>query len=407
MNHPHAVPRRILLLALMMNAASHGFFIISFPLLARTLGFTDPQAGMVMGLSALAMTFAAPVWGGICERYGRRKVFIAGLSLAMAFFTAAALVLYFRSLGLIGLTLCLSLVISFRVMATAGSAAVMPAAQAYMADITEPAQRTVGMGRLGAAFGSGSVLGSTIASVSGINFIWTGFTLCALMVAMAALVCWRCLPEPARPAGSRCAKRPGEWRRIAVFLLITLLGLAVYSLVQQVATLRLQDSFHYDAHDALQLGAAAMTAAMLLMIVTQLLVLPRLPLKPQQSLVLGALICLICLLLSLAGQLYTFITALVLLGVGLGLLFPANLGLLSLSSSSAAQARNAGINGLAQGIGLALGPLLGANLQALSYFAPWLTAALLMALIVVLALRLLTRLPVADSSRLQPSEPGR
>lgn len=380
-------PRRLLLLTLMANAAGHTFFIISFPALARTLGFTDPQAGMVMGLSALVMTLAAPAWGASCERRGRRPTFLSGVLIAVSFFFAAAVVLYFRSLGVISIGFCMSLLLLARTLSTLGSAAVMPSAQAYMADITEPAQRTMGMAQLGAAFGAGSVLGSSIAMFAGIDFIWIGFGLCTVLVVISMLICWRLLPEPLRPCVENRVSIAVEIKQIIIFLAVTLLGLATYSLVQHVATLRLQDGFGYSAHDSLRIGGAAMTSAMVIMILTQLWVLPRLNMFARQSLLLGTLVCLGCLLLSLIDHLNIFLFSIAALGAGLGLLLSSNLGLLSLVSGPDTQARNAGINGLAQGIGMAMGPLLGANLQAQSYLAPWFAACVLMSIVLLISIR--------------------
>ena len=87
-NPPHVAAKQalsskfLLFFALFANACGHTFFLISFPLTARYLGYSDQQAGMILGLSALVITLATPIWGQLCERFGRRRILLSGLTLA-------------------------------------------------------------------------------------------------------------------------------------------------------------------------------------------------------------------------------------------------------------------------------------------------------------------------------------
>jgi len=369
--------RPILVFALVANACGHAFFLISFPALGRTLGLSDTRAGMLMGLSALAMTLAAPLWGVLCERRGRRPVLLAGLVIATLMLAAITQLLMHYTDSLMAPASLFLMLLGFRVLGTTGTAAVMPSAQAWMADTTAPEQRVAGMGLLGAAFGIGSVLGSGVAMTAGIDNIWTGFAMVLGLLVLAVGLTARYLPEPERAATSEVS---GQFSLSTILpcLLITLLGLAVYSLVQQVITLRLQDSFAMTPDQSVRFGGAAMMLCMLLMVVTQAWLLPKLGWLHGQILQRGAWLCLLALLLSLTPVTAVFLFAIPLLGLGFGLLVPANLGLLSLRSGPQSQARNAGINGVFQGLGMAVGPVSGASLQSLSPSYPWLAAVLLM-----------------------------
>lgn len=115
------IARKALLLALVANACAHSFFLISFPALARELGLSDLQAGLLMGLSALAMTLSSPVWGVICERKGRRPVFLAGLLLITLILPVIILALNLRWQLLISPALCFSTLLILRLLSALGS----------------------------------------------------------------------------------------------------------------------------------------------------------------------------------------------------------------------------------------------------------------------------------------------
>lgn len=377
--------QRFLLFALICNACAHAYFLISFPVIARELGFSDAQGGVVMGISALAMTLTAPLWGLICDRIGRRITFLIGLGLTLTLLLAVTWTLYASFIALLGLSLSFNLLLMFRIFGTIGSAAIMPSAQAYIADTTSAAQRTTGMARLGAAFGTGSILGGTLAMLTGIDQLWFGLGVCLLLLLSAWLISLRYLHEPEQK--QKCQQKvTTPISHIVKFLLITLCGLATYSLLQQVISLRLQDSFALSADQSLRVGGSAFTGCMLLMVVTQAFIVPRLQKSPLFKLRTGALICCCMLFLSTQDLLPLFIATVICIGLGLGLLLPANLSLISLNSASHQQARNAGINSTFQGLGMTVGPVLGAQLQSVSPDMPWFAASGLMLLVLIFTL---------------------
>ena len=404
--------RKALLLALVANACAHSFFLISFPALARELGLSDLQAGLLMGLSALAMTLSSPLWGMICERKGRRSVFLTGLLLITLILPVIALTLHLRWQLLISPVLCFSALLVLRLLSALGSGAIMPSAQAWTADTTSQANRTSGIARLGAAFGLGSVLGSMLAMSVGIQWIWLGFTLASAFLIAAVLHVRYHFPEtlalshkvPDHTSSSpdtlnvigrqetpkitdsteNSPEKQSPASKIWPCFLITLLALACYSLVQHVMTLRLQDSFNFTSDLSVRIAGATMTLSMLLMIATQGWLLPRLNWLPGKSLLTGTLIALFSFLLALSPALPAVLIALVSLGIGLGLLLPSNLGLMSLNSPIHQQARNAGINGTFQGLGMASGPIAAASLHQLHPLLPWAMATILMLMILLL-----------------------
>lgn len=96
---------------------------------------------------SLMQFILSPVWGRASDNIGRRPIILIGLLGSAVSFLA---------FGLAG-----SIVVLFvaRVFAGALSAASLPTAQAYIADITTPEKRTGGMAVIGVAFGLGFALG--------------------------------------------------------------------------------------------------------------------------------------------------------------------------------------------------------------------------------------------------------
>jgi MFS family permease len=143
--------------------------------------FTATLLGSVYSLMQFLFV---PVWGRLSDRIGRRPVLlwsIAGTSLSMA------------GLG-VGLAYGTGIVWLFVARTFAGIAtANLGTASAYIADITPPEERAKGMGLIGMAFGLGFILGPGIggalakveiaghegplpcfvaAALSAVNFVW-------------------------------------------------------------------------------------------------------------------------------------------------------------------------------------------------------------------------------------------
>jgi DHA1 family tetracycline resistance protein-like MFS transporter len=113
----------------------------------------DPQTvGLLMATYSLAQFVAAPFWGRLSDRAGRRPVLLLSLAGAAAAYVwlafADALWMLFTARAIGGLM--------------AGNIA---AAFAYMADITTKENRAKGMGLIGAAFGIGFILGPAIGGI--------------------------------------------------------------------------------------------------------------------------------------------------------------------------------------------------------------------------------------------------
>ncbi|QCO13060.1 MFS transporter (plasmid) [Azospirillum brasilense] len=376
-----------LLGGLLANGAGHSFLLIVLPPLGRGLGFGDVRTGLLLSLSALLLVVAGPAWGHVCDRWGRRRVLVAGLGAAALFPAAMAAILAGHADGALSGEAAFALLLAARLVQSALSAGIMPAAQAVLADLTSADRRAGGMGMMGAAFGMGAILGGAFAWRMGGSDPVTALLIIAALIAAGTLAVWLRVEEPERGAARAdglAAAPTGAWPRLAdirPYLAITLCGLTAYSLLQQVTALRLQDSFGLPPVDSVQRGGAILALTMAVMVATQGLAVRWLDWSPIRLLRTGAAIAALAMATAaLAPSLALLMAAMAGLGGGLGLLLPGNLAMLSLRTATDAQARTAGLNGIGQGLGMAAGPLLGAALHQLSPAAPyWAAAAILCA----------------------------
>lgn len=98
----------------------------------------------------LCETLAIPIGGKLSDIYGRRPLFLTGLSL----FVAGSV--------LAGLSTNIEMLIMFRAVQGAGAGLLMPVAMAAIADLYSPAERGKMQGIMGAVFGLGIALGPVV-----------------------------------------------------------------------------------------------------------------------------------------------------------------------------------------------------------------------------------------------------
>jgi MFS family permease len=378
---PHRFAISALLIGLVANAIGHSFVLIVLPPLGRQMGFGDVQTGLLLSLSAVALTIAGLVWGNVSETWGRRRVLLVGLAAAATFPAALALIVEARLSSFLAATPAFMMLLGLRLTASAVVGGVMPAAQAYVADATTADRRAGGMGMMGAAFGVGTIIGGGLAFGLGGTHPATALWLLSALTFAGMLMAGRRLQDiqGARPARHGADARV-PWRAITPYLLVTLCGLSVYSLLQQVTALRLQDAFGQSPADSIRTSGVAMMATMAAMIAVQGLVVRRLTWTPARLLRLGAVAAVVSLCAAaLAPAVPVLILAMIATGAAYGLMLPGNLASLSLQTGSGAQGKVAGVNAVAKGIGMAVGPLAGAVLHQVSPAMPyWACAAALM-----------------------------
>lgn len=141
-----------LFLIVFVDLVGFGIVIPLLPFYGEYLQATPAQVGLLMASYSLAQLIAAPVWGRLSDRIGRKPVLIVSLAgIAVGYVWLA----FADGLGE---------VFGARLLAgfMAGNIGV---AFAYVADVTGPKDRARGMGMIGAAFGLGFILGPAIGGI--------------------------------------------------------------------------------------------------------------------------------------------------------------------------------------------------------------------------------------------------
>ena len=136
-----------------------GIIIPILPFYVRSFGVSDVFIGLLAASYSLAQFGAAPVLGRLSDERGRRPVLMLSVGVsgvAWLLFGVAA------EIGTaLGVTVGLVVLFGARLLAGAAGGNIATA-QAYIADVTTPAERTGALGLVGAAFGLGFVFGPAI-----------------------------------------------------------------------------------------------------------------------------------------------------------------------------------------------------------------------------------------------------
>src|SRR5262245_54513573 len=188
--------------ATLIDMISIGIIIPVMPVLVGQ--FTDSQAEQAFWFGATTFTFAvanffaSPILGALSDHYGRRPVLFLGFAgFAISFFVTAVVT-------------DLWLLVAIRLVSGAlmANAAI---ANAYVADITPPADRAQRFGQLGAMLGLGFILGPALGGLLGEVDVRLPFFVAGSCALVNLAYGWLVLPESLPPE----RRRPIDWRAAA------------------------------------------------------------------------------------------------------------------------------------------------------------------------------------------------
>lgn len=192
---------RFVLFTIFIDSIGFGIIMPVLPRLLMSVGAIDISGAVGiagwMGLAtAVATFFAAPVMGGLSDRFGRRQVLLLALGgLCIDYL-------------LLGLAQTLPLIFLGRVISGIFGGSYAPA-QAAIADITAPEDRAKTFGLVSAAFGVGFVIGPAIGGLLGQIDPRAPFYAASALAALNFVYGLTVFPETLKPEN----RRAFDWRR--------------------------------------------------------------------------------------------------------------------------------------------------------------------------------------------------
>lgn len=187
----------MLLATVFLVMVGFGIVMPILPFFARRFDASPVQMGLLITAWAVAQFIASPFWGLAADRIGRKPVLVAGLfGYTFAFLGMALAQSY-------------SMLLGARIVGGLVSASVLPSAQAIAADLSAPEDRSAVLGRMGAGFGLGFLVGPAAGGALALAGPLVPFYAAAVASALALPLVIRLVDEPPADARSAATSRLG------------------------------------------------------------------------------------------------------------------------------------------------------------------------------------------------------
>jgi DHA1 family tetracycline resistance protein-like MFS transporter len=375
-----------LFLTVFVDLVGFGIIVPFLPFFAESLHAAPDEVTLLMTAFSLAQFVAAPLWGRLSDRVGRKPVLAAtlcGLAVAYVWLAfASSLAELFAARVFAGLM--------------AGNIAV---AQAAAADLTTPEQRPKAMGMIGAAFGLGFLVGPAIGGVlAGVRIAQSAIAapaFAAASLSTAALVLALFLLKESRPKAGADKHGPGRIQSLRetfanpglrIFIVMAFLVPLAFAGVESTLALWTERAFGWNAEQNGYFFAflgliAVLTQGLLVGILSRRTSEARMVAAGAAASVVGLL------LVALAPGFAAAVAGFGLIVFGISLATPAIASLISRVSAESVQGTVMGASHAAQALARILGPAAaGALFVTIGPSGPYLFGAALMAILLVLAM---------------------
>ena len=370
----------ILSLGLLCVGAGQSVVFITIPPLVRDLGLTEIQIGSIFASSALAWMFLSPYWGKLSDKIGRKRVVIIGL-----FGFAVSLILFSLAIslgreGILHGTFLFTILIAARLINGMFGSATRPAAGAWVADITNPEERSRAFARLDSGFSMGRIFGPAVAGFLLLVSYTAPFYLFASMALIVILLITK---QKAYKGNSDLTETntsiKATSKEVWPFLVVSAaFGICNAALVQ-TSSFYFQDVITRGAENYIALASVGFMLSALGILTGQLLVADRMQTSPGSLIRLGSLfLCVSLVGIGFSSSLSQVYIALYFYGMGGGMLGPGISSSLSLSVGKDNQGAASGFLGMVIPVGHVISPLLAMPLYMVLPSAPYFLGAIIM-----------------------------
>jgi MFS transporter, DHA1 family, multidrug resistance protein len=361
----------VLFAVMFLVMVGFGIIIPVIPFYAEELGASPTELGLLMAVYSFMQLLFAPIWGRVSDRIGRKPVMMIGiLGLAISFFLMA-----FSSQ--------LWMLFAARIIGGMLSAANMPTAMAYVADITSAEDRGKGMGIIGAATGLGFIFGPAIGGVFSEMSLTIPFYLAGTSSIITFFLVLLVLKESLSPEQRKNKAAKEKQSMIQQAFKGSASILFFLQLFISLSLSGLEATYAYFAADAAGLGAVELGYIFMIMGLAQAVIqgglVGRLTKKFGEGFViqLGIIVSAIGFgLILLTSNFATAALFLTIFGIGNGLIRPGVSSLLTKTSGSG-HGSATGLLSSFDSLGRIIGPPLGGWLFSITIDLPYLSGILL------------------------------
>jgi len=329
------------------------------PPLARDLGLSVIETSSIFAISAIAWAVTSASWGRASDRYGRRNIAIIGLIGYSVSIIALITPLFLVEKNVLDFAYLLPLLVLGRLINGLIGSATRPAAFAYMADISDRSKRTKKFARLESSFLIGTIMGPMI---GGFLFLYSKtlpfyvFALCGGIAAIGILLTF---PKNIKQKTTEKVISKLSFKDSSVWpflVLAALFSLCQASLLQSIGFF-ITDVFSTEKDLPLVIS---LTFGLLSIstVVSQYIFTDLKPIANNKLLIYGTFLLAISYIQAgLSTSIALFYLAMMVNGMGAGMVRPANAAALSIAQTPDDQGTAAGYLGSVIPIGHILTPL--------------------------------------------------
>ncbi len=394
----------IIIFTVFIDIVGFGIVIPVLPLYALHFGASEMTNGLLVGIYSAMQFIGAPLLGKLSDRVGRRPVLLVSLAGTAVGFFMMGLAPKLAAISAIS-----TLVWLFAARTIDGiSGGNISTAQAYIADITTPEERTKSMGYIGAAFGIGFVFGPAIGGILSKVSLAAPFYFAGALAVCNAILVYFYLPEsldaehrtqPHENAPMFEVLRHGS--QLPALLGSYFFAITGFSMMTAIFTLFTFKRFGYDQ---VQNGYIFLVVGVIGAIIQGGLLRRMLKTTSEKYLAMagGAILMVGLALLPWSGGIGSLLFFTGLVGVGNSFITPSLNGLASRSADKSWQGRVIGMMQASGSLGRFVGPFLAGWLLSFDagkpYYGrtPFAVGAVVMAFSVALSMMLPTKPVVAE-----------